>query len=211
MKKKILFIAIVLIGKCIDACSQRITCVDTVTTTGYYYKIRYQQAAGVSPDESGIHQKAYFLTEKDARKKTIGQIFRSIKGEQTDSVKFLGMLPPLNSYLEKMMETSCRMLYQGATDPDKRITPAYWYALPRTSQTREGNTIGFTRVKVRWLHLRVPDYVARDHFNYPFTLDEAYVKQRNYDIYIPLQILYLENKVQVRHHKVYTCLKNVSH
>ena len=62
--------------------------------------------------------------------------------------------------------------------------------------------MGFTYVKIKWLHLKVPDYVAISYFDFPYTLSQPYAKTKLYDIYIPIELLQSNNKVIVKNKKI---------
>jgi hypothetical protein len=61
----------------------------------------------------------------------------------------------------------------------------------------KGTKMGLSLATVKWLHIQVTDDLANNAFNEPPTLDLPHAHPKQYDIYLPLEVIRMDNNVEI--------------
>lgn len=182
----------------------QITCVDTTQISdGYFYLIKNERKKNYNGEEKlAVFTTPYFIGSSCVDKETVDKIYEN-SYTLDDTVKFLCYTPKLDNYLDKIiLDSPCIEVYKKGMNLSKLIKPNCYYNVHPINKYRKGDQIGFCYVKIKWLHLKVSDYVATPYFDYPYTLSQPFAKTKMYDIYIPIELLQINNKVFVKKRKI---------
>lgn len=187
-----------------ELCQPQIKCEDTAEISeGYFYLIRNKDEKKYSGNERlAAFAAPYFIKKLDTEKKIIDKIYVD-SHSLNDTIKYLSFTPSLDNYFSHIIEgVHCAELYKRGIDIYNLIKPVFYYKVPPIDKYHKGDEIGFSYVQVKWLHLKISDYIATANFNFPYTLSQPYAKTKTYDIYIPIKILQIDNKVTVKDKKI---------
>ena len=171
---------------------QNIVCVDTVTISGFFYKIKNNRLA----PESFTHddQHFYFLPEDETKRKNIFLMIGE-RGEvhEQDTVKFLSY--KITNNLRAYTDSPCIQQLSNTIDiqpfsNQKKLLKVKGYRHKK---------VALTYVNVRWLHHKIRKSVAcNEGFDQPPSLFCNLKEDKLFDIYLPLAVLEIRNNIQLK-------------
>lgn len=170
----------------------RVSYVDTVTVSGYYYKVsgykdRIKHWTGVYARD------ARFVSDSVLAGSSIEQFLRPVKMMGEDREKFLTQLPSWGDRPFEQADSATLIRLNQVIEVRPFIVGKRYQHL---GVKRRWAAV--TRVTVRWMRLRAESVVALNWFNNPQSLDEVFVKQVKWIyVYLPLEILAMQRHIKL--------------
>lgn len=158
---------------------------------------------GIERNESMMFDRAYSFDISRAKRMSIDEIYSLYKYKQTDTVKYLTYLGTKNVGVEQyVFDKNCLEAYRKRVKIEGLINPVHYVRLKPVTRYDKGTRMGLSWATVKWLHLQVTDDLANNAFNEPPTLDLPNVPSKPYDIYLPMEVIKIDNNVKVRNRLV---------
>jgi hypothetical protein len=180
------------------AWTQQVTCIDTVTRSVFFFRLRYKMPKGIERNESPMFDKAYSFDVSRAKRMSIDEIYSLYKYKQTDTVKYLTYLGTKNVGIEQYVSyKNCLDTYRTRIKIEGLINPVHYVRLKPVTKYDKGTKMGLSLATVKWLHIQVTDDLANNAFNEPPTLDLPHAHPKQYDIYLPLEVIRMDNNVEI--------------
>ena len=171
--------------------AQQIECSDTITINGYFYRIKDNRLSAKAFTNDDKH--FYFATEADVNSKSLFNIIRERDKQERDTVKFLSYKPTKD--LSLYANVSCQDKINKIISIKPFSTEIKLYKI-KGDKWRE---VQVSYVRVKWLHLKMKkDVACGEGFDRPATLYCDLSKDRFFDIYVPLELLEINHKVQLK-------------
>ncbi|RYU78900.1 hypothetical protein [Hymenobacter persicinus] len=140
---------------------------------------------------------AYYIAKNTALNQTIDAICEKALHDMHDTIKYAAVLPDRGDYITGLFADSCLAEYLKCIPINSMINPQIYFKVKDSRKYDNHHLIGFAEVRVIWLHLKMDDWTAVRNFNYPYTLSNAKVVSRWYDIYLPLRVESIDNNVSI--------------
>lgn len=187
--------------------SQEIQYVDTTIKEGYFYLIESDKRQLQERCAVGKKDEFYFIDER-MMGGDLDSIFYSQRYIQEDTIKYLFYTPDIkesgNFFPKRFSNKNALNMYEEGISLQTQVKPINYFQLPVFKKPFFHHRIGLTYIKAKWLHLRIVDKITFLFFNNPPTLADPHVKERYYDVYIPMSVLEINKDVKINNkRKIY--------
>jgi hypothetical protein len=174
--------------------SSQIRFVDTVSMSGYFYSYIWKFHKTYKPSTGIFADHSYFVPESTLQYRSLKDHLKNDYIKERDTVKFLSWPIDDTFHPYETADESIKPWIEKA----KGVEPFYIGQKPSRFGVKDYRVF-ISYVNIQWLHLRMPGKVACDGFNYPYSLDCGdKAKNRDYDVYLPLKLLELEQGIKLK-------------
>ncbi|AXY77625.1 hypothetical protein D3H65_28190 [Paraflavitalea soli] len=169
--------------------------IDTVSIPGYFFTYRMKYDKTYTPSNGLLALHFRFIPASTLQQRTLMAHLQKDFYVEKDTVKFLSWQVPEEFGPWETAEESVKPWISKV----KGIRPFYVGQKSYPCGVKNHRII-ISYVNVQWLHLRMPGKVACDGFNLPLTFDcGEKAEGREYDVYLPLKLLELEQGIKLKH------------
>jgi hypothetical protein len=187
---KLIFISLIFVPV---LCFSQVHFVDTVSISGYsfFYISKFHKTyAGPTTSNARLF---YFVPTSTLQQRSLKQHLQNTFSEEMDTVKFLCW----GGYLENRPSEAIDRSVKAWIEQVKGVNLFYTGQKPSRFGIK-GYHVFISFANIQWLHLRMPGEEAWRYHNLPPTLDGEKAKTRDYDVYLPLKLLELEQGIKLK-------------
>lgn len=170
--------------------------VDTVSISGYFYEYlgKYHKTFWVG--DGLLEPYHYFVPASTLQQRSLKDHFKMTFNKELDTVKFFSCQVREEKHPYETADESVRPWIELV----KNVKPFYVGQKSYSSGIKD-YPVCISYANIQWLHLRMPaKMVACWEFNQPVTFDcGEKAKGREYDVYLPLKLLELEQGIKLKH------------
>ena len=171
--------------------------VDTITISGYFYSYTWKFHKTYKPSTGIFADHSCFFPKSTLQYRSLKDHLKSDYLKERDTVKFLSWPIDDTFHPYETADESVKLWIEKV----KGVEPFYIGQKPSRFGVKDYRVF-ISYVNIQWLHLRMPGKVACDDFNYPYTFDcGKKAENREYDVYLPLKLLELEQGIKLKNGK----------
>ncbi|AXY77627.1 hypothetical protein D3H65_28200 [Paraflavitalea soli] len=190
MRFKLLFMLLPFVSV---VCFSQTRFVDTISISGYcfFYTSKFHDTyAGPTTSHARLY---YFVPASTLHQRPLQEHLMHSFSEELDTVKFLCWGGNLEQRLFKTIDKTVKSWIEQVKGVD-----LFYPGQQASPFGIEDYRVFISFANIQWLHLRMPAEEAWRYHNLPPTLDGEKAKGREYDVYLPLKVLELEQGIKLK-------------